>query len=253
MPRKIHQWLLLLSLSGLAWPANAAQEIQLLTDYTAQPYAVNGVAPADSYTVRLAQWLSQHSAGRYQFVPRQVPKKRLLYMMAQPDWLGVAAWVNPLWVDDAQRQRYLWSAVVQREHDFLVSRKTDKVELVQGSVNRAARFGGLNGYFYPSLEAGFKSGLLSRENAQNHLSSVRKLQRRRIDVIILPASVLASVREEIPDFGQWAYISPEPQAVYELFLAGNRNNPELMTFINQTLPKLAQDPSWVELLNPGEQ
>jgi len=251
MSKKIIQWLMWLGLMWLGLPASAAQEIQLLTHYTSPPYAVEGVAPADSYTVRLAQWLSQQSAGRYHFVPRQVPKKRLLYTMAQPDWLGVAAWINPLWVEDAQRQRYLWSAVVQHETDFLVSRKADKVELVQGAVNRAARFGGLNGYFYPGLEAGFKSGLLSREDAQNHLSNVRKLQRSRIDVIILPASVLASVRMQVPDFDQWAYIAPEPQAAYALSLAGNRNNPELMTFINQLLPKLAQDPAWAQTLQPG--
>lgn len=248
MLKKLSQWLLLFSLSWLSGAASAAQEIQLLTDYSTLPYAVDGVPAADSHTLRLAQWLSQQSAGRYQFVPRQVPKQRLLHMMAQPDWLGVAAWVNPFWVDDVQRQRYLWSAAVQHETDFLVSRKSDKVELVQGAANRPARFGGLNGYFYPSLEVGFKSARLTREDAQNHLSNVRKLQRRRIDVIILPASVLASVREQIPDFDQWAYIAPEPLAAYALFLAGNRNNPELMAFINQAL---AQAPEWIEALQPS--
>lgn len=251
MSKTIKQWLLLLSLIGLGLPASAAQEIQLLTYYHVRPYAVDGIAAADSYTVRLAQWLSQQSAGRYHFVPRQVPKKRLLYMMAKPDWLGVVAWVNPLWVEDAQRQRYLWSSSLMHDRDLRVSRQADKVIFEQGRPLQAARFGGISGHFYPSLEAQFKAGLLAREDAQNELSNVLKLQHKRVDVILLQASSLAYMRAEVPDFDRWAYVDPQPQAEYERFLFTARSHPELMAFINQTLPKLAQDPAWVAALRPG--
>jgi hypothetical protein len=253
MLKKITQWLMWLGLMWLGLPASAAQEIQLLTHYTALPYAVDGVAPADSYTVRLAQWLSLQSAGRYHFVPRQVPKKRLLYMMTKPNWLGVVAWTNPLWVEDAQRQRYLWSSSLMHDSDLRVSRQADKVLFAQGRPLHAARFGGISGNFYPSLEAQFKAGLLTREDAQNELSNMLKLQHKRVDIVLLQASSLAYMRAEVPDFDRWAYVDPQPQAEFERFLFTSRSHPELMAFINQALPKLAQDPSWVELLNPGEQ
>ena len=244
-------WLVLLGLQWLVAPVWAAQEVQLLTYYTSLPFAVDGVAAADSYTVRLAQWLSQESAGRYQFVPRQVPKKRLLYMMSKPDWLGVVAWTNPLWVEDAQRQRYLWSNSLMHDHDLRVSRRDDKVLFAQGRALRPARFGGISGHFYSSLEAQFKDGLLIREDAQNELSSVLKLQHKRVDVILLQASSLAHIRAEVPDFDRWAYVDPQPQAEFGRFLFTSRSHPELLTFINQSFPKLVQDPAWQEALRSG--
>lgn len=249
MSKKITQWLMWLGLMCLGLPASAAQEIQLLTYYNVLPYAVDGVAPADSYTVRLAQWLSQQSAGRYQFVPRQVPKKRLLYMMTKPNWLGVVAWVNPLWVEDAQRQRYLWSSSLMHDHDLRVSRQADKVVFAQGRPLQSARFGGISGHFYSSLEAQFKTGLLTREDAQNELSNVLKLQHKRVDVILLQASSLAYVRAEVPDFDRWAYVDPQPQAEFERFLFTARSHPQLMAFINQVLANWPQD----QALRPGEQ
>jgi polar amino acid transport system substrate-binding protein len=253
MSKKINQWLIWLGLMCLGLPASAAQEIQLLTYYNVLPYAVDGVAPADSYTVRLAQWLSQQSAGRYQFVPRQVPKKRLLHMMTKPNWLGVVAWVNPLWVEDAQRQRYLWSSSLMHDRDLRVSRQADKVVFDQGRPLQSARFGGISGHLYPSLEAQFKAGLLTREDAQNELSNVLKLQHKRVDVILLQASSLSHIRAEVPDFDRWAYVDPQPQAKFERFLFTSRSHPELMAFINQVLPKLMQDPAWVAALRPSEQ
>lgn len=253
MSNTINQWLLLLGLMWLGSPAWAGQQVQLLTYYTSLPYAVDGVPAADSYTVRLAQWLSQQSAGRFQFVPRQVPKKRLQYMMNKPDWLGVVAWANPLWVEDAPRQRYLWSSSFMHDSDLRVSRRADKVLFAQGRPLKTARFGGISGHFYPDLEAEFKSGLLIREDAQNELSSVLKLQHKRVDVILLQASSLAYIRAEVPDFDRWAYVDPQPQAEFERFLFTSRSHPELMVFINQILPRLAKDPGWVELLQPLKQ
>lgn len=253
MSKKITQWLMWLGLMCLGLPAGAAQEVQLLTYYTSLPYAVDGVAPADSYTVRLAQWLSQESQGRYLFVPRQVPKKRLLKMLDNPSWNGVVAWANPLWFEDAQRQRFLWSSSVMHDRDLRVSRLADKVLFSQGQPLRQARFGGISGHFYPSLDALFASGLLRREDAQNELSSVLKLKHKRVDVILLQASSLAHIRAEVPDFDRWAYVDQQPQAEFERFLFTSQRDPQLMEFINQTLPTLAQDPAWLEVLRPGEQ
>jgi len=253
MSKKITQWLIWLGLMCLGLPASAAQEIQLLTDYTTRPYAVDGVAPADSYTVRLAQWLSQQSAGRYHFVPRQVPKKRLLKMLENPNWRGVVAWVNPDWFADPERKRFLWSERVMRDFAVRISRRSDKVVFAQGHPLKSARFGGLSGYVYPHYEADFNSGLLVREDAQNDLSSVLKLKHRRIDLILLQASSLAYIRTEVADFDQWAYVDPQPDALLERYLFTSHLNAEVMAFINQTLPKLAQDPAWVVYLRPGEQ
>lgn len=57
-------------LAGLVY-GNAAgaavEKISLYSHYTTAPFAVEGVPPQLSYTVRLAAWLTAQSAGRYLF------------------------------------------------------------------------------------------------------------------------------------------------------------------------------------------
>lgn len=253
MPKKLKHWLLSISLMGLGTTALAAEKIQLLTYYTSPPFAVDMVPAASSYTLRLAHWLSQCSGGRFEFVPRQVPRLRLDRMLASPDWRGVVAWANPLWFPDAEQQGLLWSSVLMRDRDLRVSRQADKVLFAGGHPLRAARFGGISGHQYHYLEAEFRSGLLVREDAQNELSSVLKLQHKRTDLILLQASYLPYLRAQVPDFARWAYVDPQPQLEFERFLFTGRNNPDLLAFLNQALPNLVQTPAWIQVLQPPAQ
>ena len=251
MPIQLKHWLLSISLMGLGTASLAAEKIQLLTYYTSPPFAVDGVPAAGSYTVQLAQWLSQWSGGRFEFVPRQVPRLRLDLMLAKPEWRGVVAWANPLWFPDAERQGLFWSSVLMSDRNLRVSRQDDKVLFAAGHPLRAARFGGISGHQYRHLEAEFRSGLLVREDAQNELSNVLKLQHKRVDLILLQASSLPYLRAQLPDFARWAYVDPQPQLEFERFLFTSRNNPDLLAFLNQALPHLAQDPRWVQALQPS--
>lgn len=250
MPTKFKHWLLSISLMGLGTAVSAAEKIQLLTYYTSPPFAVDMVPAAGSYTLRLAHWLSQWSGGRFEFVPRQVPRLRLDLMLANPEWRGVVAWANPQWFADAEQQGLLWSSVLMRDRDLRVSRQADKVLFAQGHPLRAARFGGISGHQYQYLEAEFRSGLLVREDAQNELSNVLKLQHKRVDLILLQASSLPYLRAQLPDFARWAYVDPQPQAEFERFLFTSRNNPDLLAFLNQALPNLVKNPAWIQALQP---
>ncbi|MDP3848371.1 MAG: hypothetical protein Q8R10_18290 [Pseudomonas sp.] len=250
MPIKLKKWLLVISLMGLGTAALAAEKVQLLTYYTLPPFAVDSVPAADSYTVQLAHWLSQWSGGRFEFVPRQVPRLRLDYMLANPEWRGVVAWANPTWFSAPEQPDFLWSRVLMRDHNLRVSRRADKVLFAQGHPLKAARFGGISGHRYEYLEAYFRSGLLQREDAQNELSNVLKLQHKRVDLILLQASSLPYLRAQLPDFDRWAYVDEQPQFEFERFLFTSHNNPDLLLFLNQALPHLARDPGWTQALQP---
>lgn len=253
MPIQLKHWLLSISLMGLGTASLAAEKIQLLTYYTSPPFAVDMLPVADSYTVQLAQWLSQWSGGRFEFVPRQVPRLRLDLMLANPEWRGVVAWANPLWFPATEQQGLLWSSVLMRDSNLRVSRQTDKVLFADGHPLRAARFGGISGHQYRYLEADIRSGQLLREDAQNELSNVLKLQHKRVDLILLQASSLPYLSAQLPDFARWAYVDPQPQLKFERFLFTSRNSPDLLVFLNQALPHLAQDPRWAQALESPAQ
>lgn len=241
--------LLLMLFSAGAW---AVQTVPLYTYYTSPPFAVEGVAPSGSYTVQLAQWLTQQSAGRYQFEALQLPRPRLQLQLNNSDWQGVVAWANPQWFDDVAQQRYLWSGPLMEDADVLVFHQAEALPFGPQGPTRPLRFGGLSGHVYAPLQRFFDSGLLQREDAQNELSSLRKLQHQRVDVVLLGASALPYMREQLPDFDQWAtvYTDPHLLAPYPRYLFTNRNNPELRAFLDQALRQLRHAPEWQEALHP---
>lgn len=227
--------------------AGAVEKISLYSHYTTAPFAVEGVPPQLSYTVRLAAWLTAQSAGRYLFEARQMPRLRLNRIVAQTDWQGVVAWANPLWFADPERQRFLWSSALMSDRNVLVSRQVDHVLFPVQEPAQPLRLGGISGHFYADLEPFIQRGLLLREDAQNDLSNVLKLQHGRVDIVVVQASSLAYLYTQMADFDQWASVSPTLQPSYQRYLFTNTANPQLMAFLQQALLQLAQAPEWAAL------
>ncbi len=237
-------------LAGLVYgnaAAGAVEKISLYSHYTTAPFAVEGVPPQLSYTVRLAAWLSDKSAGRYLFEARQMPRLRLNRTVSQADWQGVVAWANPLWFADPERQRFLWSSALMSDRNVLVSRQVDHVLFPVQEPAQPLRLGGISGHFYADLEPFIQRGLLLREDAQNDLSNVLKLQHGRVDIVVVQASSLAYLRSQMADFDQWASVSPTLQPSYQRYLFTSNSNPQMMAFLQQALLQLAQAPEWAAL------
>lgn len=237
-------------LAGLVYgnaAAGAVEKISLYSHYTTAPFAVEGVPPQLSYTVRLAAWLTAQSAGRYLFEARQMPRLRLNRIVAQADWQGVVAWANPLWFADPERQRFLWSSALMSDRNVLVSRQVDHVLFPVQEPAQPLRLGGISGHFYADLDPFIQRGLLLREDAQNDLSNVLKLQHGRVDIVVVQASSLAYLHTQMADFDQWASISPTLQPSYQRYLFTSTANPQLMAFLQQALLQLAQAPEWAAL------
>jgi len=234
-------------LAGLVYgnaAAGAVEKISLYSHYTTAPFAVEGVPPQLSYTVRLAAWLTAQSAGRYLFEARQMPRLRLNRIVAQADWQGVVAWANPLWFADPERQRFLWSSALMSDRNVLVSRQVDHVLFPVQEPAQPLRLGGISGHFYADLEPFIQRGLLLREDAQNDLSNVLKLQHGRVDIVVVQASSLAYLHTQMADFDQWASVSPTLQPSYQRYLFTSTANPQLMAFLQQALLQWAQAPEW---------
>lgn len=237
-------------LAGLVYgnaAAGAVEKISLYSHYTTAPFAVEGVPTQLSYTVRLAAWLTAQSAGRYLFEARQMPRLRLNRIVAQAEWQGVVAWANPLWFADPERQRFLWSSALMSDRNVLVSRQVDHVLFPVQEPAQPLRLGGISGHFYADLEPFIQRGLLLREDAQNDLSNVLKLQHGRVDIVVVQASSLAYLHTQMADFDQWASVSPTLQPSYQRYLFTSTANPQLMAFLQQALLQWAQAPEWAAL------
>lgn len=75
-----------------------------------------------------------------------VNRARLALEMADPDFDGLVVWVNPAWVGDPHRERYLWTFPVMRDPNELISNIDNPITYRGPDSLKGLVFGGVDGY-----------------------------------------------------------------------------------------------------------
>ncbi|WP_157314968.1 ABC transporter substrate-binding protein [Chitinibacter sp. GC72] len=221
---------------------HSAEQIPLYTYYDEPPFALD---QPGNLTAQLASWLSSHSAGRYQFVPVQLPRKRLdLVIGQQPQWRGVVVWANPVFFHDAMQSKYRWSKPYMQDVNLVVSHRSKPVVFKNAASLHGLRVGAVTGRQLEDFEADIAAGKITREDANSVLSNLKKLKLRRIDATFISASSLGRYRQSISDLDDWLYIAPTPRAVVarHFFIAPNQAS--LLDFLNEMTKQLPKDAQW---------
>ncbi|NRR33549.1 transporter substrate-binding domain-containing protein [Oxalobacteraceae bacterium] len=220
---------LLLAASAMA---GARETIPLYVGYADPPF---GTQRDDSLTIRLAARLSAYSNGRYEFRAMQMPRHRLNLLLAQPGWKGVVAWANPVWYKDESMRRYAWSQPYMRDADLVVSNRSAPMDYNNAASMLGMRVGCIAGHRYVDMDPLFEEGRSIRDDVASELQNLQKLRLGRIDVTLIQASSMAYFREVIPDIDSWLHVARVPRAVYQRYLFTNRDNEEMMGFVNAAL------------------
>ncbi|MFA9215729.1 MAG: hypothetical protein ACEQSK_01365 [Sphingomonadaceae bacterium] len=222
-----------------ARPAAAVERLPLYVYYTDPTFAAG--AP-DSLTDKLASWLTERANGRYEFVPTQLPRRRLERLLEQPRWHGVVAWSNPRFFAASARQS--WSRYYMVDANLVASLRSAPLEYVDDSSLNGLHIGTVQGFSYKNLEPLVQSGQLVRDDADTEARNLLKLQQRRVPVAFLQASSLPQFRQQFADLDSWLYLSARPRTVFERAFFTSANQPELMTFLNQQVDALLADKAW---------
>ena len=238
MPVRLHA--IALFVCVLLQPVFAAKEIPIYSYYTDPPFNAN---LSNNLTVRLANWLTEHSSGKYQFEAYSLPRKRLQNLLTKPDWHGVVAWPNPGWFVDTQQQ-FLWSQPVGEDVNLVISHKQKPLVYTGPASLTGKILGGVLGHRYVEFDALIASGAVKREDTSSTMRNLLKLKAGRVDVIFLPASSIADYRRTIPGLDEWMYISSVPRDTFKRYLFTSHSNVELMDYINQQIKAIRNDSHW---------
>jgi len=223
----------------------AEQTVPLYTYYTDPPFFVS---LEHNKTTQLADWLTQKASGRYRFQAIYLPRRRLNFIISQPNWQGVVAWANPSWFDDNSQSLYLWSRPFMQDIDLIASNRNKPIDFENSDSLNGLVFGGILGRRYHDFDLQVNQGKFRREDTVDIYQNLQKLKAGRIDVILLQGSNVSYLRQIYPDLDQWLYIAPKPRAVIQRHLFTNAENRELMSFLNKQLRAIAHDPQWKESL-----
>lgn len=69
----------------------------------------------------LVKYLNEKLGGEPRIELWLVNRARLALGMSEPGFDSLVAWVNPAWMADPQRERYLWTLTIMRDTNELIS------------------------------------------------------------------------------------------------------------------------------------
>ena len=176
-----------------------------------------------------------------------VNRARLALEMSDPDFDGLVVWVNPAWVGDPQRERYLWTFPVMRDTNELIS-SIDKPITYRGPDSlKGLVFGGVEGYRYQGIDEAAARGELVRHDAKKVKINLDLLVRGRIDVTLVPGSALAFFTH-VPAYEGKLFVSPFPQSSYTRHILVPRSRADLHARLNDIAEQMDRDPRWHQIL-----
>ncbi|NRR33547.1 ABC transporter substrate-binding protein [Oxalobacteraceae bacterium] len=221
--------------------AHGTETIPLYVGYADPPL---GTERSDSLTLRLAAQLSVRSQGRYHFVAMQLPRNRLNLLIARPNWKGVVAWANPVWFKDEGMRRYAWSQPYMRDANLVVSNRQNPLEYSTPASLLGTRLGCISGQRYAEFDALFREGRIIRDDVPSELQNMLKLRLGRVDAVLVQASSMPYLRQVIPDLDNWLHIARTPRGVFQRYLFTNRDNADMLIYLNSALREFDTGPQW---------
>ncbi|MGH8807809.1 MAG: substrate-binding periplasmic protein [Noviherbaspirillum sp.] len=239
-----------LALSALAFLAQSAfaeETLKAYNTYRAVPYvAGNGGLAAD-----LVAYLNARLAGRYRLVLSVLPRERLNRTLAiDPDFKDVVLFVNPFFMNDAERTRYYWTPPFMSDANEVISTTANRIEYKGPDSLKGLTFGGILGHRYAGLEDRFGKDI-QRENVNEEKSNLRKLAAGRIDVTIIESTTYRYLRKQLDVENNWGgdlYVSSRPHSRFDRFMFVSRNNAALGKELDAIIARMKTDPAWHAIL-----
>ncbi|MFQ2024894.1 substrate-binding periplasmic protein [Aeromonas veronii] len=236
---KVWFWLwLLLSVPALG-------ETIRLYDYHQHPPFNTGVDAGLSR--ELVKYLNEKLGGEPRIELWLVNRARLALEMSDPAFNGLVAWVNPAWMGDPHRERYLWSFPIMRDTNELISNSEHPITYRGPDSLKGLVFGGVEGYRYQGIDDAASRGELVRQDAKKVKTNLELLVRRRIDVTMVSGSSLSFFIDSEHYRGK-LFISPFPQSSYTRHILLPKSRPELHATLNDIAEQMDRDPRWHKVL-----
>jgi polar amino acid transport system substrate-binding protein len=232
--------LVLLSLGWLCASAHAVEEITLFSYQHKPPYVIDGERQQGLY-YELAEQLNAYLP-QYRFVVRQIPRRRLDYLLSKDQLDGLVLGTSPDWFRDAPR--HLWTEAFIDDANLLVSRSQGEVSRLSADQLGGRRLGVVSGHHYPELDGLLGKERISREAGISESANLLRLQRGWLDAAVIGKRTLDFYFQEQRGLRRQLYVAQPPLRTYQRSLLVPTGYARLLPDLNRVIGTLKQAPAW---------
>ncbi len=223
--------------------AHAAAPATAFNTYMAGPYVVEA---QQGLAQSLVDRLNEKMAPHHRLALRHMPRIRLdtTELSKGDKFAGAVLFVNPRFVADADKTRFLWSKPLFVDCNMVISRLEEPVEFVGLSTFWGLRFGGVRGYRYSYIDDMVGTGKVQREDSQDELSGLRKVALGRVDVTVVPYTIYSHFGAD-KSLARQLYVAPKPLQCFARHILVGKANPALLKAVNLAIDALGTDKGWL--------
>lgn len=242
------RWLLLIFACWVSQTAIAGS-ITAYNSYLIPPFLDatqrGGLAPD------LVDYLNRELAPAYRLQLQNLPRARLEKLVLKPqgeNFSGVALFLHPAFVGDAEQRRYLWSRPLMGDRNLLVFRAPLERQIDNLDSLNGMRFSGIYSHRYAGLDERVKAGVLQREDAADEALNLAKVVARRVDFTLLNQSNFMALLQRHQDYSKTLVALPVPwQKPFNRYILVGRQHPELLHALDQVISGMANDARWQQI------
>lgn len=236
-------------LLSLATAGSHASDLVLYTYHNKPPYyysETEGEAPQGIYTDLVSQLNRIQSD--YKISIQYVSRPRINLMMAENTLKGGLIGVFPIWFDDAQQKKYLWTKGFMGDTDYVVARKGSAfvyshprdLEGKQGAVVR--------GLYYWGISERVKNGSIKIYETSSEFQNLKMLGRGRVDFTVLGELTGAYFMQKHLSEIEFEFLAI-PHDTFTRHIMFPKDKEGAFKTIDTELRKLMQDGVWQVSLN----
>lgn len=227
--------------------AIAEETLSAYNSYQSVPFVVDkGGLAAD-----LVTYLNGKLKGKYQFQLNTVSRERLNQVLEkEANFKGVALFLNPIFVNDADKKKYHWTSPIMSDSNAVISLASNKVDYSSPDSLKGLKFAGVTGNRYAGLEDRFGKDI-QRENVTEELSNIKKIASGKADVTIMAFSTYQFLLKQLGDKNPLSsnlYLSSKPHAKFDRFLFASKEDAALGKELDAVVAGMKADPAWKSIL-----
>lgn len=229
---------------ALALPAAAQKVIPAYNTYQSVPFQVGGEG---GLAADLVDYLNVQLKGKYLFKLEALPRERFNQsVLAQKGFEGVALFLAPPFVGDADKKKFRWSSPIMSDSNLIVSNPAKKVEYNGPDSLKGLKFGGVTGNRYVGLESVPRTSDTAAE-----LTNLKNAASGEIDVTLVPDSIFRYYLKtaSAARFGlDKLHVSSRPHSSFTRHLFVAPEHTELAQDLEAVVSRMGTDPGWKQVL-----
>ncbi|MCX4027045.1 hypothetical protein H0A36_13555 [Endozoicomonas sp. SM1973] len=230
-----------IALFSLSMSVYSTQSVDVWTYYRNPPFVVNS-ENNHGLTYKFFCYINIKYKNKIEFTVHFIPRRRIDYYLSKGK-AGVVPWVSPLFFNDNNMDRYLWSQTIIDDQQDIISLTTNKVTYSNKQALIGLLVGAIIGHRYTVIDDLVEDNLMFRKDFRNEKIILNVLLNNRVDFITLPRS---TIQYYIRSLGleEKLYISPKPLQSYTRRLLITPNLKNVHQFFIKVLPELIKSPAW---------